>query len=288
MQRRDALKGFSAAVGGALFPRAAWTRAFEAEAIPLATAIRGLVRKGGKLLQPMRIVLPEASGGARVVTKVDGVEVDRRTLADGEKSFEVFVEPVTTPRQSQLLVAVNGVEQTASVERKPVRKMLVYVLPHSHHDLGYTDLQADVEEKQINNILQGIELARKTEHYPEGARFVWNLEVLWGADLFLKRRPETDRAALREAVRRGWIGLNGSYANELTGLCRPEELLELFRFGTRLGKECGVSCSLSDDERRSRFYLGYRFGDVAGRHPLLFWGAELLRSYRYLHGGVAG
>ena len=249
MQRRDVLKGFSAAMGSALLPRAVWAGAVEPEAKPLATAIRGLVRREGKLLQPIRIVLPDAKAGAQVITKLDDTEVDRRTLTGGVQSFDVFVEPVTAPRTSQVSVAVNGANQTASVERKPVRKMLVYVLPHSHHDLGYTDLQADVEEKQINNILQGIELARKTMHYPEGSRFVWNLEVLWGADLFLKRRPETDRAALREAVRNGWVGLNGSYANELTGLCRPEELLELFRFGTRLGKDCGMpvrSAMMSD------------------------------------------
>ena len=249
MQRRDVLKGFSAAMGGALLPRTAWTRAFQQEAKPPAVAIRGLVRREGKLLQPIRIALPDAKAGAQVVTKVDGIAVDHRTLSEGVQSFDVFVEPVTTPRTSRVLVTVNGADQTANVERKPVRKLLVYVLPHSHHDLGYTDLQADVEEKQINNILQGMQLAQKTEHYPAGARFVWNLEVLWGADLFLKRRPESDRTALREAVRKGWIGLNGSYANELTGLCRPEELLELFRFGTRLGKDCGVpirSAMMSD------------------------------------------
>ena len=249
MQRRDALKSFSAVLGGTLLPRSVWASAFEPEARPLATAIRGLVRKEGRLLQPLRIALSDVKGGTLLITKVDDVEVDHRTLAKGVKSFEVFIEPVTAPRTSRVSVAVNGAEQTASVERKPVRKMLVYVLPHSHHDLGYTDLQADVEEKQINNILQGMELAQKTEHYPEGARFVWNLEVLWGADLFLNRRPESDRVALRQAVRRGWIGLNGSYANELTGLCRPEELIELFRFGTRLGKDCGVpvrSAMMSD------------------------------------------
>jgi len=31
----------------------------------------------------------------------------------------------------------------------PVRKVQEYVLPRSHDDLGYTDLQANVEEKQM-------------------------------------------------------------------------------------------------------------------------------------------
>ena len=89
--------------------------------------------------------------------------------------------------------------------------MLIYALPHSHHDLGYTDLQANVEEKQIRNITRGIELARKTAGYPEGSRFVWNLEVLWGADLYMQRGSEAAKAELIDAVQKGWIGINGSY-----------------------------------------------------------------------------
>jgi alpha-mannosidase len=94
-----------------------------------------------------------------------------------------------------------------------------------------------------------MELARKTASYPEGARFVWNLEVLWGADFFLQRRSAAERLALIEAIRMGQVSPQGSYANELTGLCRPEELLRLFKYGTQLGRECGVkvdSAMMSD------------------------------------------
>jgi len=70
-------------------------------------------------------------------------------------------------------------------------------------------LQANVEEKQMRNIEMEMELARRTASHPEGARFVWNLEVLCGADLFLRRKSETDRAAMIEvppgAVRHGRI-----------------------------------------------------------------------------------
>ena len=265
MKRRDVLRGVTAVTGGALIRRVPWAKGLPPPSSPaLATPVRGCVRKGGTLMQPIRISLAGfqelrgARAGADVVTTIDGVATDRRAFTQCVPTFDVFVEPVTKPQISRISVSVAGVEQTATIERKPVRKVRVYILPHSHHDLGYTDLQAAVEDKQIDNILAGMELARKTAQYPEGARFVWNLEVLWGADLFLKRRPESDCAAFREAVSKGWIALNGSYANELTGLCRPEELLELFRFGTRLGRACGLpvrSAMMSD-------VPGYTWGTV--------------------------
>src|SRR5580698_4841056 len=253
MKRRDLLKSLTIAAGGALYSGPAWIHAgAEAEVKPkpkLATPIRGLTRREGTLLQPLQITVQNDGAGAVAVTKLDGVEIDRRTIQGGSNVFELYLKPATGIQSSTLSVDVNGTVQTDTVELKPVRQMLIYILPHSHHDLGYTDLQANVEEKQMHNITRGIELARKTASYPEGSRFVWNLEVLWGADLYMQRGSEDAKSELIEAIKKGWIGLNGSYANELTGLCRPEELLQLFRYGTLLGKRCGVqvdSAMMSD------------------------------------------
>src|SRR5882762_8184059 len=245
MKRRELLKGVWIVAGGALYARPEWTMLAldqnQAKTRPFAMPIRGLVRKDGKLLQPVQLSVPLAGAGATAVTKLNGEEVDRRVLSLGDQVFSVFTAAVSSPQQTKVECEIDGKPISARVELQPVRKVLVYILPHSHHDLGYTDLQTTVEEKQIRNITLGMELARRTASYPEGARFVWNLEVLWGADLFLRRKSETEKAALIEAIKNGWVSPNGMYANELTGLCRPEELLQLFRFAGELGKECAVS-----------------------------------------------
>ena len=65
----------------------------------------------------------------------------------------------------------------------------------------------------------------------------------------MRRGSEAAKAELIDAVQKGWIGINGSYANELTGLCRPEELLQLFRYSAQLGRTCNVkvdSAMMSD------------------------------------------
>lgn len=254
MKRRELLKSLTMVAGGAL-PVTGVAKAVAAQETPaappaLATPIRGLLRKDGKLVQPIEISIEHGDAAGEAVTMLDGVEVDRRPAKAGSNRYTIYVEPVVSARQAALQVQVSGAApQSATVALKPVRRMQVYLLPHSHHDLGYTDLQAAVEVKQMENISKGIALARKTAGYPEGSRFVWNLEVLWGADLFMQRRSAAEKQEFVEAVRKGWIALNGSYANELTGLCRPEELIELFRYGTELGKTCDVrvdSAMMSD------------------------------------------
>ena len=258
------MKGLSLVAAGALRPVPRWAMSAvnqdqdEERTHSFAQPIRGLVRKNGQFLQPIQLSIPAATGNRAVVTKLNGTEVDRRTLPAGNQVFKVFAQPVTALQRTNVECLIDGMPLASTIELKPVRKVQVYILPHSHHDLGYTDLQANVEEKQMQNIALGMDLARRTATYPEGARFVWNLEVLWGADLWMQRRTEAEKTAFIQAVKRGWIALNGMYANELTGLCRPEELLQLFRFGGELARTCGVSI----DAAMVSDVPGYTWGTV--------------------------
>ena len=264
MKRRDVLKGLSLFAGGALCPMPEWAMPAanqdedEEKARSFAQPVRGLVRKNGQFLQPIQVTIPAGAANRVVVTKLNGEEVDRRVLPADNQVFKVFVPPVTVPQQTTVECEIEGKPIAATITLKPVRKVLVYILPHSHHDLGYTDLQADVQEKQMRNITLGMDLARRTAAYPEGARFVWNLEILWGADLFMQRKTEPEKSAFIQAVKKGWVALNGMYANELTGLCRPEELLQLFRFAGELGRTCGVSV----DSAMVSDVPGYTWGTV--------------------------
>lgn len=120
------------------------------------------------------------------------------------------------------LEAAGQTVATNLVRVAPVRPLTAYVLPHSHVDIGYTALQTEVEQKQMRNIARGIELARATAGYPEGAQYKWNVEVLWAVDSYLRQQPAERQAEFIEAVKRGWVGLDAMYGNLLTGLCRPD------------------------------------------------------------------
>lgn len=250
MKRRDVLKSLTMAAGSSLVP--AWPRLVfgQSGTGPLqAFPIRGLVKRNGQMMQPILISLQNTGASATVVTKLNGVEADSRTIPAGPASFQVFSAPVSAPQDVKVTVSVGDVTMLATATFAPVRKATIYMLPHSHHDLGYTDIQSHIEEKQVNNISLAMDLVRKTADYPDGSRFTWNLEVLWSVDLFMQRKSKAERDELIDAVKKGQLHLNGMYGNQLTGLCRPEELLQVFRYSKVLGAECGVpvdSAMLSD------------------------------------------
>ncbi len=253
MKRRDFLKDLAIAGSGLLW-RPATANVFrlqdaDASAKFGALPIRGLVEKEGKSWQPIQLPLPHPADGLEAVIRLDGTVLDRQIVPSGAQTLEVLAPAIDAIRTSNLSLEIAGAITEWNITLKPVRKVLIYVLPHSHNDIGYTDLQRNVEAKQVQNLLTGIELARKTADYPEGARFVWNLECMWAADLFMQRMSAADKDAFKDAVKRGWVALNGMYANTLTGLCRPEELVQLFRCGTELGNQFGVkvdSAMISD------------------------------------------
>jgi len=199
-------------------------------------------RRGAKLLQSLKLTLryPYAESHQAVV-RVAGQEPRDIKLEFGDLTLQYDVAAADSARSLDVQIEISGQPAVVRTMQIPAaRNLTVYILPHSHTDIGYTGIQTDIEEKQVNNLLQGLAAARRTAGYPPGARFVWNVEVLWAADLYLHRLPPKYRDEFYAAVRHGQIALNGMYLNELTGLCRPEELTRLFRFATQLGQRTGV------------------------------------------------
>ncbi len=179
-----------------------------------------------------------------------GVQPQALRVSLGNQS--VWVEAPLAGRETELKLSLTANGQPLARQEiilEPVRVTAIYLLPHSHVDIGYTALQSDVVRKQNSNLEAGMRLARETADYPEGARFKWNAEVLWPVDNYLRLASPEQRATFIQAVRAGQIGLDGFYGNILTGLCRPEELVRLLNFGTRVSDLCGVpidSAMISD------------------------------------------
>ncbi len=187
-------------------------------------------------------------GSIMTITLLPGIHQYKCTIPEvkEEQSFTCKIKA-----KDQILASHDG-------HVRPSGHKTIYILPHSHTDIGYTDIQTAIEEKQIENLRTGIQYAQETADYPEGARFVWNIEVSWAADLYLNRLGKEDRDLFFEAIEKGWISLNGMYLNELTGLCRPEELLRLFSYSAQMAKKTGISI----DAAMISDVPGYTWGTV--------------------------
>ncbi len=95
---------------------------------------------------------------------------------------------------------------------KQIKK--VYIVHHSHTDVGYTDLQEQVIYNQVNNIKTAVELIKKgyENNRPE-KDFKWNCETIYCVEQFLKTAQKQEREDFFELVKRGNIGISATYLN---------------------------------------------------------------------------
>ena len=186
-------------------------------------------------------------------TKVK-IEVENNSLEKelqtGYNQFYFGVTPASSPKKIKATIKREArILFSVEAEQQPVKMMEIWLLPHSHLDIGYSDYQPIVEKKHWENYEKAINLAEKTQAYPPEARFKWNVEQLWAVETYLRQASQEKKAKFMEAVKKGWIGLQATLGNELTGLCHPEELLELTSFSRKLeaaGAKPIVSAMITD------------------------------------------
>ncbi|MDP4184670.1 MAG: glycoside hydrolase family 38 C-terminal domain-containing protein [Bacteroidota bacterium] len=206
-----------------------------------------VVLKGenGRQLQRVKVGIDHFSTPSDYKMTCEGKVVAQGKLNFGINYAYLTFDRVTSDVQKKIELTVNNQKKAYDFTLSPVRDYTVYLLSHSHVDIGYTELQSKVMELQCKNIDNAIDLAEKTADYPEDARFKWNCEVLWPLEGYLKNATPEKRKHFFDAVRRGQVGIDGLYSNELLGLCRPEELYHAFDFSNQLQKEDGIKIESS-------------------------------------------
>jgi hypothetical protein len=164
-------------------------------------------------------------------------------IKEGIDSLAVLLPPdagVKSDCEAKFILKSGGKELKAAASVPALRQWTVYIYPHSHVDIGYTNTQANVEVIHRRNLEYGIELAKKTASYPEGARFVWNPEVLWPVERYLNKATPQQKAYVIDAVKKGYLHLDASYCNTNTSMAADEEMFEFLGHGKELEKLTGT------------------------------------------------
>jgi len=105
------------------------------------------------------------------------------------------------------------------------RKWKIYVIQHSHTDIGYTQRQEKIEQYQVDFIRQAVAVCNESHSgvRPEWEGFKWTCETFWAVEKFLEQATEEEKEQSVSALRRGDIELSGSYLN-MTELWRQSWL----------------------------------------------------------------
>ncbi|MDF2541680.1 MAG: glycoside hydrolase family 38 [Herbinix sp.] len=94
------------------------------------------------------------------------------------------------------------------------RKWTLYVLHHSHTDIGYTDLQERIIYSHIDYIRSAVNAAK--EGHRTGSidkDFKWNCETYYCVEKFLEEATDEEKRDLYAMIKSNNIGLSATYLN---------------------------------------------------------------------------
>lgn len=147
---------------------------------------------------------------------------------------------VAAATTAELIVTMGEEQATATVFVPRSKQWTVFIYPHSHLDIGYTALPADVKKLQLRNIDVGIDIAAKTKDYPGGARFTWNPEATWVVRHYLQQASPVQKQKFIAAVKNGWLQVDGGHSNSNLSTCSDEELVHFFKNASYIQRVTGM------------------------------------------------
>jgi len=118
----------------------------------------------------------------------------------------------------------------------------LYLIHHSHTDIGYTDLQGRILRRHTHFLRRAVDICRRR---PD---FRWQCETLWPVERALDAMSTSERDGFAELVRSGRIGLSANPLNfsELTSEDLISALLDRHA-RTAEGLGCGLRSAMTAD-----------------------------------------
>ncbi len=151
----------------------------------------------------------------------------------GEQLLNFDVPEWTGTHKGRLRVAA-GATRSFDVTLEPERKWTLYVVPHTHLDVGYTDYQGKVAETQPRVLDQAADLIRQN---PE---FRFSLDASWNMEQLLDTRSEAKQKEILSLIRQDKFAMPVQYCNLLTGYASLETLFRSLYFAKSLARRYDI------------------------------------------------
>ncbi|TDC08864.1 hypothetical protein E1267_09190 [Nonomuraea longispora] len=240
-------------------------------------------------------VLPLFTHDGRQAVRVSSTRPLTHTLADAENELDsasggdvtLLVPEVDAPRELTLECRDDaGVVGSAQVTVTPQRKWSVFVVHHSHLDIGYTDPQGTVLRHHLDYLDAALRLAEETSSWPDDAKFRWSVESSMPALKWLDARPPELVEQFAARAREGVIEVTALPFQLHTEACSTEELHRQLRFTSQLKDRYGFATTSAMHTDVPGAVVG--LVDALSAHGVRYLAAAhnwAGRSVPYLHGG---
>ena len=152
----------------------------------------------------------------------------------GQQRFQFKVPEFSPGSEVRVALVLDGRSYPRAEQITPKRKFTVYLVPHNHLDIGFTDYQPKIEELQNRN------LDRLLEEMRHDGDLRFSLDGVWLVEQYLRTRSPAAQKEFLEAVRAGRISIPAQYANLMAGGAGMETLIRSTYAGRALNRAAGT------------------------------------------------
>ena len=188
------------------------------------------------------ISLAGVAGPAALTLTIAGMEYRATPTRDrfGQQRFEFAVPEFAANTSAKVALTLGRSAIERAVRLTPKRKFTVYVVPHNHLDIGFTDYQPKIEELQNRNFDRLLEEMRTDPSLRFSADGVWPVEQ------FLRTRTPAAQKEFLDQVRAGRISIPAQYANLMLGGAGLETMVRSLYAGKALNRTVGQNADYAN------------------------------------------
>jgi len=231
-----------------------------------------LIRDKSTLLQVVDVTIENSSEPVEASVDVKLSSKKKTTalgkIKNGKSTLKVYVPDVSEPtarlprglsvgQAIEFVLRANGkVQDNRKITWQPQRHWKVYIVPITHHDLGYTDTIENVLHSYDRFYDDILRFCEQTKDWPDESKYRYTVEGTWSLQHFIENRPfvtavEKGRPnevidKLARYIKEDRIEISAFFGNEISCLCGHEELIRLmypsFRLKRMLGGQINTGC----------------------------------------------
>ncbi len=173
-----------------------------------------LIRKDGRLWQPVHLDVIRLGNPLGATISGDEIE-DVKTILEFGFNRIVLNFPEVKGEQKRTIFFKMDLRSpvTKTFIQVPIREWFVYLVQHTHTDIGYTRPQTEILAEHIRFIDYALDYCDLTDDFPDAARFRWTCESSWGVREYLNNRPPAQIERFKQRVLEGRIEVTGMIFN---------------------------------------------------------------------------
>jgi hypothetical protein len=197
---------------------------FSAESTPF------FQQRQNQLFQVVRATIDATDRLSRAEIFVSGSHPDTISLgrlSAGKHAIDVFIPSASASELYRLVLKWDGGQLAQTVKVNPERRWTIYVVQHSHLDVGYTDPAWDVMRYHRAYLDQVLEWCEATQQWDQP--FKWTVETILPLAQWLDSRSKPRAEKMASFIHKGQIEVCGAWVNMHTEAYDLDEMAQTFQ-----------------------------------------------------------